>query len=164
MIAARSTLAAAAQRTEPLTPAGGPAPVADALQALYVSTQPLRACADQVRCQIGVRVSMPYAQPMHTPPRPVLDVSAELPCVYTEVLSFTGLPPAQWRDAATRQTEALLARLDQLIAELGEHRSRLAQQLQRLADETVELVLDAGASRIGAPATRGAGRPGEPAR
>jgi hypothetical protein len=143
MIAARTTVA---ERKESLAPAaGGPLPVGDSLRALYTSMRPLRACADQLRCEIGVRVSMPYAQPLHMPPRPVLDVSAELPCVYTEVLLCIGLAPPQWRVTATRQTETVLARLDQLLAELGEHRARLAIQLERLGDESAEIVaFDAG--------------------
>jgi hypothetical protein len=131
--------------------------VADVLRAMYASTRPLRACADQLRCEIGVRVSMPYAEPLHMPPRPVLDVSAELPCVYTEVLLCMGLAPAQWRVTATHQTETVLARLDQLIAELGEHRARLAIQLERLADESAAIAFEADAA-----ATPGSARPGAP--
>ena len=63
MIAARTTVA---ERKEPSSPAAdGPLPLANALRALYTSNRPLRACADQLRCEIGVRVSMPYAQPLH---------------------------------------------------------------------------------------------------
>lgn len=106
---------------------------------LYDSVKPLKVCEfPNLKRGIGVLVTDPFEhRGMNAK---YADVEMKTPVLNTATFGRC-VPFEQWRDKALEDTRLILARLDAAIAELQEHRDRLARELPTLTDSGEQLPL-----------------------